>query len=356
MKTNLTQVTNIKSWSLGLEMENNLPTDRIRIKFRLGWGLKCGIRSRQGFRLRFKEWMLSVEVVRSVVRQMWVFACVCFMEEEETAYQKSRKAALFVYRDPVWDLGLTTFESDNFQTSLWMQRTERLRDSCKHFYLQGTHQKNTLFFSASHTHTHEEWVKKAADVACAWHSLSTVIPCATTAVNCQKSALIVCARLSEKPHISPSFKKTRLKLAWPFKNLVFPGTKIEIKWLAGKQKPPPSFWASHSLRLGAQALHKMSIDKFSSAYVTHAQFESYWWGRKETFISFQLLSANEFFCGKAANMQQQWQQRSTRSRHGESLSWRTPRCEGNVIEMFVRTYHPSTSASNVQPPHEYPHP
>lgn len=32
---------------------------------------------------------------------------------------------------------------------------------------------------------------------------------------------------------------------------------------------------SHSLRLGAQALHKMSIDKFSSAYVTHAQFKSY---------------------------------------------------------------------------------
>lgn len=52
----------------------------------------------------------------------------------------------------------------------------------------------------------------------------------------------------------------------------------------GETKAFLPFWTSHSLSLGAQALHKMSIDKFSSAYVTHAQFESYWWGRKKPFI------------------------------------------------------------------------
>lgn len=79
-------------------MENNLPTDRMRIKFRLGWGLKRGIRDRQGFRLRFKELMLTAEVVRSVVRQM----CVCvFHGGGRESASKSRKSALFVYKDPV---------------------------------------------------------------------------------------------------------------------------------------------------------------------------------------------------------------------------------------------------------------
>lgn len=53
--------------------------------------------------------------------------------------------------------------------------------------------------------------------------------------------------------------------------------------------------------------------------------------QKETFISFQLHFLLMNFCGKAANMHQPWQQLSTRS-------WRTPRCEGNVTEMFVRCY------------------
>lgn len=36
MKTNLKQVTYMKSWSFGLETENILLSDRIRIKFRVG--------------------------------------------------------------------------------------------------------------------------------------------------------------------------------------------------------------------------------------------------------------------------------------------------------------------------------
>lgn len=79
--------------SLGLETENNLLSDRIRINFRVGQGLKWGIRKRQGFRLQFKEWMLSVEVLWSVLRQLYLFGWVyvCFTEEEETAHQKAGK-------------------------------------------------------------------------------------------------------------------------------------------------------------------------------------------------------------------------------------------------------------------------
>lgn len=161
MKTNLTQVTNIKSWSLGLEMENNLPTDRIRIKFRLGWGLKCGIRSRQGFRLRFKEWMLSVEVVRSVVRQMWVFACMCFMEEEETAHQKAGKPPCLSTEIlfEIWDsplLNLTTFR---LHCECSEQRDWEIPANTFTFKV---HTRKTHSSSLPHTHTHtrSEWRKQ----------------------------------------------------------------------------------------------------------------------------------------------------------------------------------------------------
>ncbi len=81
---------------------------------------KCGIRNMQGFRLRFKEWMLSVKVVRSVVSwQMCVFVYVCVpYVGGRGSVSKSRKAALFIYKDSVWDLGLSTSESDTFQTLL----------------------------------------------------------------------------------------------------------------------------------------------------------------------------------------------------------------------------------------------
>lgn len=43
--------------------------------------------------------------------------------------------------------------------------------------------------------------------------------------------------------------------------------------MAGKQKPP--LHSEHlRLRLEAPALHKTNIDKFSTAYITHAQLES----------------------------------------------------------------------------------
>lgn len=100
-------MTKIKPQTRALEMENNLSTDRI--KFMLGWGLKHGIWNRLGF----KELMLSEEVVRSVVRQMCVFLYVS-VSQRRKGVSKSRKAALFFYKDPVWELGLTTSESDSF--------------------------------------------------------------------------------------------------------------------------------------------------------------------------------------------------------------------------------------------------
>lgn len=131
-----------------------------------------------------------------------------------------------------------------------------------------------------------------ADVACACQSYLTVSPHATTAVNCQKSALIVCACLNKqkRTHI-PFLQESRAKIGMTFLKSCFSRTKIETKWLAGKQSFPHS---EHSLRLGAQALHKMSIDKFSTAYVTHAQFESHSHGRKDIYLISASPSANEF--------------------------------------------------------------
>lgn len=220
-------------------------------------------------------------------------------ESQHIKNQESSRVCVF----PVWDLRLTTFESDNFQSSLWM---EQRRDSCTittlFFFKVHTRKTHSVFLSASFTSRERLMKAPYADVACACHSLLTVIPCATTAVNWLKSALIVCVRLSEETHISLSFRKTWLKLAWPFFKSCFSRHKNRNQMACRETKAFLPFWTSHSLRLGAQALHKMSIDKFSSAYVTHAQFESYWWGRKRHSFHFSFPLLMIFFCGKAANM------------------------------------------------------
>lgn len=102
-------------------------------------------------------------------------------------------------------------------------------------------------------------------------------------------------RLNEKKSISLLLHENTAKISMTFLKSCFSDTEIEIRWLAEETKAFLPFWTSHSLRLGAQALHKMSIDKFSSAYVTHAQFESYWWGRKKRApVSSRLRFVNEF--------------------------------------------------------------
>lgn len=89
------------------------------------------------------------------------------------------------------------------------------------------------------------------------------------------------------------------------------------------------YWTSHSLRLGAQALHKMSIDKFSSTYATHAQFESHWWGRKRRLFHFGFPLLMKFLrqtCKMCSTS-------GSRAWRRAPLSWQTACCEGNVTEM-----------------------
>lgn len=150
-------MTQVKSWSLRLETENNLPTDRMRINFRLGGGLKRGFRNTQGFRLGFKEGMVSV-VVRSVVRQMRVClctcVCVCFTEEEETVHQKAGNAPSLstkilcesgTHHFSIWQLSVFTVNVANRETA----------QSQPFFPSRYTPEKTLaiVFFSTSFTHT-----------------------------------------------------------------------------------------------------------------------------------------------------------------------------------------------------------
>lgn len=257
--------------------------------------------------------MLPVEVVKSVGTQMCLSMYVCGRD----TISKSREATLFVYKDPVWDRGLATFESDNFPTSPWMKQTltERFAFSFK-VHARGTHYS----FSASLTHTHTHihggvrlYKATYAEVVRACHSLLTVIPSATLAVSWLKSPLIVWVCLSVKKHISSLLQKNAAKISMTFfkKKILFFRHKNRNQMTRRETKAFLPFWTSHSLRLGAQALHKMSIDKFSRACVTHAQFESYRWGRKRCLFPFGFpLQTN--FCCKAANMRHQWQEHLTR--------------------------------------------
>lgn len=178
---------------------------------------------------------------------------------------------------------------------------QTLRDSCTLFPLRYTPEKHTVSPPLHLFLTH--WsAARVTEESSIWRS-SMCLPftrdCNPLRCNLSCNLTEVCfdclLRLNEKKRISLLLHENTAKISMTFLKSCFSDTEIEIRWLAGETKAFLPFWTSHSLRLGAQALHKMSIDKFSSTYVTHAQFESYWWGRKKKApVSSRLRFVNEF--------------------------------------------------------------
>lgn len=288
----------------------------------------------QGLSIQLNELMLPVEVVRSVY------------EGGRQSFKKHESCLVQVQRSCV--------RSGNHHFSFRLHcEWNRHWETPAHSFHWGTPRKNTLsvLLSVSFSHTEEEreWQKKAAygEVACACHSPETVIFCAvTSAVIWLKSALIVSCVWTKKKSISLLLHENTAKISMTFLKSCFSDTEIEIRWLAGETNAFLPFWTSHSLRLGAQALHKMSIDKFSSAYVTHAQFESYRWGRKKRRL-FRLGSALLMnFCDRAANVQHGATaaaldgERARRGHYATPWRW-CLKC------LLLLPIHPST----LQPPH-----
>lgn len=229
---------------------------------------------------------------------------------------------------------------------------QTLRDSCTLFPLRYTPEKHTVSPPLRLFLTHWRGAR-VTEESSIWRS-SMCLPftrnCNPLRCNLSCNLTEVCfdclLRLNEKKRISLLLHENTAKISMTFLKSCFSDTEIEIRWLAGETKAFLPFWTSHSLRLGAQALHKMSIDKFSSPYVTHAQFESYWWGRKKRRL-FRLGSALLMnFCDRAANVQHGATAAALDGERARRCHYATPwrwclKC------LLLLPIHPST----LQPPH-----
>lgn len=127
-------------------------------------------------------------------------------------------------------------------------------------------------------------------------------------------------------HIPPP--RTHTKISMTFLNLVFLTDQNRNEMARRETKKNPLVQRN----VWAQALHKMSIDKFSLDLRNHARFETYWRSRKkrETYFISQSCSANEF-----AVKQQTWHTVLTATRLTGSWHWGAAKlidscCYGNV--------------------------
>lgn len=139
-----------------------------------------------------------MEVVRNVGRQMCAFVCVCVSVSQRRKRQRIKKQESRLQRSCVRSRTLQFWicQLSDFTVNVTKRETEILAQKSHLFPSRYTPEWNALF----HTHRRGEWVTEESSICRRCMRLPFTLDCNPLRNHSceQKSAFIVCARLSRK--------------------------------------------------------------------------------------------------------------------------------------------------------------